>query len=318
MATTSRTVQAARLTEHGRPLTIEDIELPEPGDGEQLVDLLFGGVNPIDRYIAEGRVAPDGPLPRTPGGEASGRIGDRLVLVAGEGLGSARDGVWAGAAVVPEAALVDVPPGVDPQPAAAMGIAGLTALKCVRELARVDREDRVIVLGASGGVGSMIVSLARAAGATVWGHTGSQDKATQITELGAGRVLVGDAGQVAAALADFSPTVAFDPLGDGFVAPLVDAIAPRGRIVSFGTSAGPEVSLNLQVLYRKMATLYGYGGMQLQRDERREGLRAALRALEAGELEVRVDSVLPLDAVNDAFERLRCRGVQGKLLLELG
>ena len=317
MATTSRSISAARLTEHGRPISIEEVKLPEPGDGEQFVDLLYGGVNPIDRYIAEGRVAPDGPLPRTVGGEASGRVGDRLVLVAGEGLGSARDGVWAQAAVVPGAAVIDVPAGIDPQHAAAMGIAGLTALNCVRELARVGPEDRVIVLGASGGVGSMIVGLARAAGATVWGQTGSPDKVALITETGAERVLVGDADRIADELLDFGPTVGFDPLGDGFIGRLVEAITPRGRIVSFGTSAGPEVSFNLQVLYRKMATLFGYGGMQLEREERRAGLQAALQAIVAGELTVRIDSVLGLDEVNQAFDRLRDRRVQGKLLLDL-
>ena len=97
--------------------------------------------------------------------------------MAGEGLGAARDGVWAQAAVVPRLAVVELPEGVAPRAAAAMGIAGLTALNCVRHVAAVTAEDRVVVLGASGGVGSMIVSLARSAGATVWGQTGSAAKA---------------------------------------------------------------------------------------------------------------------------------------------
>jgi NADPH:quinone reductase len=198
-----------------------------------------------------------------------------------------------------------------------MGIAGLTALNCVRGLAAVTAEDRVVVLGASGGVGSMIVSLARAAGATVWGQTGSADKAAAITEDGADRVLVGGPADIAADIARFEPTVAFDPLGDGFVAPLVAAISPRGRIVSFGVSAGAEVTFNLQLLYRKAVSLLGYGGIILTRDERRPGLQAALEAVRAGELKVRVDSVLALDDVNEAFQRLTERRVQGKLLLDL-
>ncbi|MFZ0042474.1 MAG: hypothetical protein WAK93_14275, partial [Solirubrobacteraceae bacterium] len=59
----SDTVRAARLQEHGQPLVVQDVELAEPGDGEVRVELEFGGVNPIDRYIAEGRVNPDGALP---------------------------------------------------------------------------------------------------------------------------------------------------------------------------------------------------------------------------------------------------------------
>ena len=109
----------------------------------------------------------------------------------------------------------------------------------------------------------------------------------------------------------------FDPLGDGFVAPAIEALAVRGRLVSFGVSAGAEVTLNMQLLYRKMISVLGYGGMQLRPEERRAGLQAALKALSVGELKVRIDDVLALDGVNEAFARLAQRQVQGKLLLDL-
>ena len=70
-------VRAARLHKHGEPLRIEMVELLEPREGEVLVDLAFAGVNPIDRYTAEGSVAPDGPLPRTLGFEAAGVLDGR-------------------------------------------------------------------------------------------------------------------------------------------------------------------------------------------------------------------------------------------------
>jgi NADPH2:quinone reductase len=315
---TAPAVRAARLHELGQPLIVEEVQLPAPADGEVRVELEFGGVNPIDTYVAQGRVSPDGPLPRTLGGEAAGTAKGRPVLVAGESLGSARDGVWAQAAVVPEQALTPLPDGVSSREAAAMGIAGLTALKVVRDLARVTAGDRVLVLGASGGVGSMIVSLAHAAGATVWGQTGSSEKAGGIVEQGAERAIVAGPDELGEQLGDLEPSVAFDPLGDGFVAPILEAMAPRGRIVSLGTSAGPEVAFNMQVLYRKMISLLGYGGMQLHREERQSGLQAALRALADGSIRVRIDEVVGLADVNYAFARLRERGVQGKLLLDLG
>jgi NADPH2:quinone reductase len=317
MASGPDTVRAARLIELGRPLEIREVELPAPGEGEVRVDLHYGGVNPIDRYNAAGQVNPDAVRPRTLGGEAAGEVDGRLVLVAGEGLGFVRDGVWSQAAVVPSEAVVDVPDGVAGEHAAAMGIAGLTAFNCVRTLARVSAEDRVVVLGASGGVGSMIVSLAHSAGATVWGQTGSEAKVPAITAEGADRVLVGGPEEIAAALADFEPTVAFDVLGDGYLAALVEVAAARGRIVSLGVSAGADVAFNMRMLYRKMLSLLGYGGTILTREERLPGLAAALEAVRAGELSVRVDSVLPLTDVNEAFERLVERRVQGKLLLDL-
>jgi len=317
MSSTPDTVNAARLRRHGQPLVVEPVQLPQPAGDEVRVELEFAGVNPIDGYVAEGRVNPDGPLPRTLGGEAAGTVSGRPVLVAGEGLGTARDGVWAQAAVVPQQAMIPLPDGVRTRDAAAMGIAGLTALNVVRELARVTDADRVLVLGASGGVGSMIVSLARAAGATVWGQTGSSEKAPAILEQGADRVVVAGPDDLAEQVAELAPTVVFDPLGGGYMAPVVDVTAARGRIVSLGVSAGAEVTFDMQVLYRKMISLLGYGGMQLRRDERRPALQAALEALRDGEIRIRIDEALPLESVNDAFARIAARGVQGKLLLDL-
>ncbi len=294
------------------------MELPPPGDGEVRVQLRYGGVNPIDRYLAQGLVGAEGPLPRTLGGEAAGTIEDgTAVLVAGEGLGSSRDGVWADEAVVPVAAVHELPEGVEVREAAAIGIAGLTAWQVVRELAAVRAQDRVLVLGAAGGVGSIIVSLAAAVGATVWGQTGSVEKALLIERQGAARTVVGGPQELLSALADLKPTVVFDPLGGDFVGVAVEALVPRGRLVSFGTSAGAEVSFDMQTLYRNMLTVLGYSGMQLRTEERRRGLGAALAALRDGQLRVPVGEVLALEEVNEAFSRLEQRQVQGKLLLEL-
>src|SRR5437588_7909236 len=113
-------VRAARLHAYGEPLKVDAVELPEPGEGEVLVELKFAGVNPIDSYVARGWVAPDAPLPRTLGGEGAGTVDGRDVLVSGEGLGAGRDGVWAEAAVVPEACVVPLPDGVELRDAAAM------------------------------------------------------------------------------------------------------------------------------------------------------------------------------------------------------
>lgn len=317
MASPADTGRAARLHRHAEPLVVEEVALPTPGPGEVRVELAYAGVNPVDFYIAQGSVAPDAPLPRTLGGEGAGSADGRPVLVAGEGLGTARDGTWAQTAVVPEAALIPIPDGVAVRDAAAMGIAGLTALNVVRDLGRVGGDDRVLVLGASGGVGSMIVPLAKATGATVWGQTGSEAKTAGILEQGADRAIVAGPEELAAQVADYAPTVVFDVLGGGFVAPVVETVAGRGRIVSLGVSAGAEVSFNMRLLYRKMVTLLGYGGIQLTCEERRPGLEQALRALADGSLRVRIDSVLALDQVNDAFTRINDRGVQGKLLLDL-
>jgi NADPH2:quinone reductase len=311
------TVRAARLYKHGEPLKVEAVELPEPREGEVLVDLAFAAVNPIDRYTAEGSVAPGGPLQRTLGFEAAGVLEGRPVVVHGEGLGTARDGVWAQAAVVPREAVTDVPEGVDLREAAAIGVVGVTAWNVVHDVGEVRGDDRVLVLGASGAVGNAIVSLAHAIGATVWGQTGSAEKAGVIEEQGADRVIVSGPEQLSEELGDFKPTVVLDALGGGFVDPVLAALAVRGRLVVYGTSAGPEVTFNLRQLYRKRISLLGYGGTALTRDERRDGTQRALEALARRELKLRIDDQLALERVNEAFERMASRTVRGKLLIDL-
>ena len=95
-ATHTLRTRAARLHRHGDPVVIEDVTLAEPGPGEVLVTLRRAGVNPIDRYVAAGTVAAEGPLPRTIGLEAVGEVDGSPVLVHGHGLGMTRDGVYAG------------------------------------------------------------------------------------------------------------------------------------------------------------------------------------------------------------------------------
>lgn len=313
----SRTVLAARLHEHGRPLLVEETAVADPGADEVVVEMAFGGVNPVDRYNALGRVAADGPLPRTLGGEGSGRVEGRPVVIHGHGLGSRRDGLWAERAVVPRAAVTEIPDGVDLAVAAALGVAGVTAWRTVHEKAHVGADDRVLVLGASGGVGSVIVSLARAAGARVWGQTEARAKAGWIEEHGAERAVVARAEDLTAAVADLRPTVVFDPLGDGFTGAAIEALEPFGRLVLFGTSADARGDVPLQLLYRKGLTVYGYGGLIEPADQLQAGLRHALEAVAAGTLEVPIGAVVELADVNDAFRMLEQREHRGKIVLRL-
>ena len=283
--------------------------------------MAFAGVNPVDRYTAEGRVAPDGPVPRTIGMEGAGRrAGDgRPVLVHGAGprrrsaTAPGPSGSWSPGRPSPTSRA-----GVDLAEAAAMGVAGVTAWRTATEQAQVTAEDRVLVLGASGGVGSILVSLCRSLGARVWGQTGNPDKAAFVTGQGAEEVVTAGAGELAAAVEPLAPTVVFDALGSGFSAAAVEALAPFGRLVSFGVSAGPMTELNMQSLYRKGLTVYGYGGLIEPEERMAAGKAAALGALADGRLRVAVAERLPLGRVNEAFTALVDRAVSGKIVLDLG
>jgi NADPH:quinone reductase len=308
--------RAARINRHGEPLQIEEVEIGQPGVGEVVVELAYAGVNPVDGYTAEGRLAVDGPVPRTLGGEASGRAQGRPVLVRGYGLGTWRDGLWATAAIVPEAALIDVPDGVGLAEASTMGVAGVTAWRTVTEKARVSADDRVLVLGASGGVGSIIVSLTRSIGAKVWAQTASRDKADWIRKRGAEEAVVADGASVAEAARELHPTVVFDPLGDGFFGAAVELLEERGRLVIFGASGGARGDVPLQTLYRKNLTVYGYGGLIESDEVMARNIAEGLRALADDRMEVVIDRVVPLGDVNEALSLLKRREVRGKLVLD--
>jgi|HubBroStandDraft_6_1064221.scaffolds.fasta_scaffold45212_3 NADPH:quinone reductase len=309
-------VTAARLVQHGQPLQIEEVDIAEPGDQEALLEVAYAGVNPVDMYAAQGRVAPDAPVPRTLGGEAAGTVDGRPVMVRGYGLGTTRDGLWASAAVVPRGALIDVPAGVDLSAAATMGVAGVTAWRTVAEVAAVNADDTVLVLGARGGVGSMIVSLVHSLGATVAGQTGHEENHDWITAHGADYVVVSDAAGLDEALADLRPTVVFDPLGGEFTGAAIEILQPYGRLVLFGASAGPEGLVPLRTLYRKGISLLSYAGLLATDEELGVAIRESLEALAAGTMKVTIDSAMPLKQVNDAFTRIASRDVRGKLVLD--
>ncbi len=308
---------AARLVGHGRPLAVAQVDLPAPGPDEVVVDMLYGGVNPVDRYRAAGSVDGGSPLPRTLGAEGTGTVAGRLVAVFGHGVGTTRDGIWATRAVVPRSALIELPAGIDPRQAAVMGVAGVTAWRTVTELAQVTSSDRVLVLGAGGGVGSIIVSLARRIGATVWAQASAPGDAGWLRGLGASQVVGGTADDLAGQVRGLRPTVVFDPLGGGFTGAAIASLVPRGRLVIFGTSAGPAGTVPLQDIYRSGLKILGYGGLRDSDEVLGAALAGALQALASGKLAVVIGETLPLARVNEAFELLAAQKVSGKLVLDL-
>jgi NADPH:quinone reductase len=309
-------VRAARVHAFGEELSVDEVPDPEPAPGEVAFEVRFASVNPIDVWVTRGTVAGGRQaLPFVPGSEASGEIDGRPVLVRGAGLGVARDGLYRERASIPPEAAMPVPPGLGLDVAAGLGVAGSTAWMLVREVGRVTGDDRVLVLGASGGVGSLVVQLARSAGARVWGQTTNPEKGEFVTGLGAERAVVATADELAAAVSGLEPTVVIDPLADGYTVAAVEALSPFGRIVLYGASAGERAELDLRALYRKSAQLLTYSGTIEPEERNRAATMSALEAAARGELVVSIDEVLPLERAAEAHRRIVERRVRGKLLL---
>ena len=309
-------MRAVRLHEFGKPLQLDEVDEPVPGEGEALLEVAYAAVNPLDVWVTRGSFGSATPLPLVPGVEATGHLDGRPVLVRGAGLGVSRDGLYRKRANVPAKAAVPLPEDLDLAQAAALGVAGLTAWRVARDLAPVGPDDRVLVLGASGGVGSLVVQLAKGAGATVWGQTSNEAKADFVAGDGADRAVVAPTGAaLRAALGEDRPTVVFDALGGEFTAAAVGALAPKGRLVIYGTSSDPEATLNLRELYRKGTTVLTYTGLQDPPEQAADALRRLFAELGAGRLKVTIDDVLALEDAAEAHRRIVEREVRGKLLL---
>ena len=310
-------MRAARLHKFGEPLRVDSVSEPRPGDGEALFTVAFAGVNPIDVWLTEGQVAGGRQsLPMIPGSDAVGFIDERPVVVHGGGVGITRDGLYAQRAVVPEGAVVDVPDSVELEQAAAVGVPGSTAWILAHELTKLSRHDRVLVLGCTGGVGSLLVQLAANAGAHVTGHTSSAEKAGFVRANLPCDLIVADAAGLAEAVGDLRPTVVFDPLGNDYTAAVIETLAPRADIILFGTSAGRYADLDLRTLYKGGASIRTYAASTNPPAVTRGALKNILKELAAGRLTAFVDDILPLEMAQDAHRRLKAMDVKGKVLLQ--
>ncbi len=312
-------MRAIRLHQFSGPLAVEDVADPVAADGELLVELTHAAVNPLDVWCCQGNFAAVTTLPHIPGAEGIGRLADgTLGLVNGAGVGLGRPGTYAQRIAVPAASWTPIPDTTDPTVAVSLAVAGITAWRAVNVCAQLKAGETVLVLGATGGVGALAVQLARNAGATVVAQTSSASKVSAITSVSPVEVIVaGDGDALASALGDRKVNVVIDGLGGTFTAGSVACMAPFGRLVNYGTSAGVDVTLQMRNLYRNGISLIGYTGLLLTPQERFDTLTALFAALDAGTLQVPVDTVLPLAQAGVAHQRILDRKVEGKLILDV-
>jgi NADPH2:quinone reductase len=320
-------MRAARVSHVGGPDVIEifDLPTPAPGAGELLVRVEHAGVNFIDVYHRMGRYAK--PLPFVLGEEGAG-----TVVAAGPGadpsLGPGARVAWASApggyathAVIAAERAVPVPHGIDTRDAAALVLQGMTAHYLARSTFPLAPGHTCVVYAAAGGVGLLLVQLARAAGARVIGVTSTDAKAEAARAAGCERVV--RAADVVAAARDATggrgADVVYDSVGaDTFLASL-DALAPRGLLVLFGQSSGPVPPIDLQLLSQKgslFATRPTLRHYVLTRAELLARAADVLGAFARGALALTIDRELPLAQAADAHRLLESRTTSGKLLLD--
>jgi NADPH2:quinone reductase len=307
-------MKAAYYTNPGGPEVIQYGELPdpEPKEGEVLVKVLAASLNPIDTYIRAGTVSMPRPSPYIPGCDLAGiviklgagvkrfRVGDR-VWGSNQGL-MGRQGTFAEYAAVHEDWLYPIPDGVSEQEAAAVALVGITAHLGLFRCAKLQAGEIVFVNGGTGGVGSMVVQMAKAIGAKVITTVGSEEKAQLCRQWGADLVLNYKTDDVPAKIKEFSGAgvhVWFETQREPDYDRMVELTRLRGRLVVIaGRQARPPFPHG--PFYVKDLTLYGYAMFNATPEEQRRCAEDINRWLAEKKLHVPIGRVFKFSQAAEA------------------
>jgi NADPH2:quinone reductase len=303
----------------------ESWALPAPARGEVLLRHTAIGVNYIDTYMRSGLYPR--PLPTALGVEAAGvveavgrgvigiKVGDRVAYYHPE------PGAYARHRLMPAAALLRLPRGIDEQLAAAVLLKGLTAWFLLHEVHRVRRGDTLLVTAAAGGVGLVLTQWARLLGARVIGVVGHRDKEVLARRHGCHAVLVGYddlAARVRGANRGRPVDVAYDGVGrDTFMASL-DCLRPRGLLVSFGNASGAPPAVSPLELMRRgslVLTRPTAGDFIGEPQARARAARALFSLVRSRKLRVLVGQRFALLQAPQAHAELEARRTVGSTLL---
>jgi NADPH2:quinone reductase len=321
-------MQAIQVTRVGGPevLTPTDLPIPSPKPNEALVQIKATGVNFIDVYFREGRYPAQ--LPFVDGQEAAGVVteigtevtnvepGDRVAYTSS--LGS-----YAEYAAVPANRLVKIPAELDFEQAAAAMLQGMTAHYLLYSTYALKQGETALIHAAAGGVGLLLVQMAKKIGARVIGTAGTHEKAQLARDAGADECIVyseADFETETQRLTDGKGVhVVYDGVGKATFDKDLNVLRPRGYLVLFGGSSGAVPPFDLIKLSQKGSlfitrpTLAHY---TITREELEWRANDVLQAIVRGELNLRIHKVYPLAEAAQAHRDLEGRKTTGKLLLK--
>jgi NADPH2:quinone reductase len=320
-------MKAIRIDGFGGPEVLHLTDVPDPvaGPGQIVVRVEAAGLNFIDVYQRTG-LYPN-PLPLVPGQEGGGvvtqvgpdvaawREGDR---VAWAGI----LGSYAGRALLPADRAVAVPLGMSTDTAAAVMLQGLTAHYLCTSTYPLKKGDACLVHAAAGGVGLLLVQMAKQRGARVIGTVGTEAKAALARAAGADEVILYTREDFLEGVKRLTGgrgvDVVYDSVGKATAEKSLDCLVPRGLMVFFGNASGPVPPIDPLVLSRK-GSLYLTRPNLVHYIADRASLEARAAAVlgdtAAGRLKVRIDRTYPLAEAAEAHRALEGRQTAGKVLL---
>lgn len=318
---------AIQVRHVGGPEALEVVELPVPEAkaNEAVVKVLAAGVNFIDVYYREGRYK--APLPFVPGQEASGEVvavgSDVTSLKVGDRVAYATVlGSYAEYAAVSADRLVQIPQGVTDHQAAAAMLQGMTAHYLSHDTYPLKKGETALVHAAAGGVGLLLVQMARNIGARVIATVSTPEKAKLARDAGAHHVILytqSDFGVETRRLMDSKGVdVVYDSVGKTTFEKGLDVLRPRGYMVLYGGSSGAVPSFDLILLSQKGSlyvtrpTLTHYTATPT---ELRQRAQAVFAMIGEGNLRLRIEHIHALKDAAQAHRDLEGRKSTGKILL---
>jgi NADPH:quinone reductase-like Zn-dependent oxidoreductase len=297
-------MRAMVMHETGDPevLRTEEIDSPEPGDGEVLIRVRAASVNPIEWKQRRGFA--DKQLPAVLGSDVSGTVEVSRAEGFGEGdevFGLAGSGAYAELATASAARIARKPSGVSDEQAAALPVAGLTAWQPLFDHGGLESGQTALVAGAAGGVGHFAVQFARHAGARVIG-TGSSRNRDFVLGLGADEYVDYTSQNVGDAVSEVD--VAFDTVGGDTTQSLVPTLREGGTLLTIA-GAPPEEEAQARGASAQLVVMSGNG----------EQLARIAELVAAGDVQVEIAEVIPLNEVARAHELSESGHTRGKIVL---
>lgn len=307
-------MKAAFIKSTGSPAAIEFGDVPDPPlrSDQVLIRVEASSVNPIDTYVRGGVIAMELPLPYFPGCDAAGvvesvgadvkrfAVGDR-VWTTNQGL-LGRQGTFAELIAVDEKWVYALPDTVPFEDAAACALVGVTAHLGLFREAQLEPGESVLVIGGSGGVGSMVVQMAAAHGARVIATAGSEEKAEKVRSYGAEEVILYKSQSIAERVKQFDPNgvnVLWETRREPDFTAAVDMLAERGRMVLMaGRDAQPPFPVG--PFYVKECSLHGFVMFKATPIEMRTAAEELTRMMQAGKIEANIGARFPLDQAAQA------------------
>ena len=321
-------MRAIQISEWGGPevMEIAELDVPEPGDGEVLIRVSRAGINWADTHQTENSYLAKFELPLVPGGEVAGVVerdahgfsaGQRVVAMTGTGA-------YAEYVAAQAAQTFAIPEGVDDELALALLIQGLTAWHLYRTCGRVQPGESVVVVSGAGGVGSLAVQLGKHMGAgRVIATASSSDKRDLTLELGADAAVDPDADDLTAAVIEANEgrkvDAVFEMAGGRLFDGTLRALAPFGRMVTYGIAGKEQNEVKTGLLMRKSWSVVGFWLFHCLKDPERlmrEPLADLYERAARGEVRAVTGGTYGLSEVQRAHEEMRARRTRGKLLLD--